>query len=299
MRKLLLAGAAAATMTLGGAANAAVVDSTPPGNSVIGAVDGWFDADVYLFASGATAIDVWFVGIEAGDRNSFTISGVAPTPGPVTIGPLSGPTGPFLSTLFGGSVVPTKSGTVTADPGLLDFRFLTTEPGPGSVINGANRPELSPPNFFATFGTCTEGAGPPATLSCTFDTTIGGGTPSGGRAVLLALDDGGAGTGLSRRAGHGASRPRLRLAAACEKGLTDTLLISMGRPSEGAAPFSCRGAEPQRAASSSGARIRKNSLSAARSSARPDEKGRLLSMLTRMWVASTATTPSMVKNGMV
>jgi hypothetical protein len=191
MRKLLLAGAAAATMTLGGAANAAVVDSTPPGNSVIGAVDGWFDADVYLFASGATAIDVWFVGIEAGDRNSFTISGVAPTPGPVTIGPLSGPTGPFLSTLFGGSVVPTKSGTVTADPGLLDFRFLTTEPGPGSVINGANRPELSPPNFFATFGTCTEGAGPPATLSCTFDTTIGGGTPSGGRAVLLALDDGG------------------------------------------------------------------------------------------------------------
>ncbi|MCU0984718.1 MAG: PEP-CTERM sorting domain-containing protein [Acetobacteraceae bacterium] len=186
-RKVLLAGAAAVGLAIGGAANAAVVGDTPADNSVIGAVEGWFNANVYLIAGGPTAIDVWYVGIEAGDRNSFTISGVAPTPGPVTVGPVSGNTG--LSDLFGGTFAATKQGTVTAAPGLLNFSFLTSEPGPGSVVNGLNRPELSPPNFFATFGTCSEGAGP--TLSCTFDTTVNSATPGGGRAVLLALDDGG------------------------------------------------------------------------------------------------------------
>jgi hypothetical protein len=185
-RKVLLAGAAAVALAMGGAANAAVVGATPADNSVIGAVEGWFNANVYLIAAGATAIDVWFVGIEAGDRNSFTISGVAPTPGPVTVGPVSGNTG--LSDLFGGTYNPTPAGTVTAAPGLLNFRFLTPEPGPGSVVNGANRPEMTPPNFFATFGNCTV---PGGDLSCTFDTTVNGSTPGGGRAVLLALDDGG------------------------------------------------------------------------------------------------------------
>lgn len=188
MRKSLLAGAAAIGLTLGGAAHAAPVvgatDSVSP-NDVIGSVEGWFNANVYLNAAGPTAIEVWYLGIEAGANNSFTISGVAPTPGPVNIAPPPGNTG--LSNSFGGAANPPQLvGTITAAPGLLTFSFSTSEGGGATVNNGANTPELVPPNFFASFATC-----PANLIGCTWDTTVNGITPGGGRAVVLAFDDGG------------------------------------------------------------------------------------------------------------
>jgi hypothetical protein len=184
MRTLLLAGVAATALTAGAhASTIGATDSVSP-NEIIGAVEGWFDANVYLIAGGPTPIEVWYIGIEAGDTNTFSISGVAPSPGPVTVAPLPGNTG--LSSLFGGTTAPSLAGTLTAAPGLLSFSFTTSEPGPGSVANGANRPEIVPPNFFATFTNCG-----PGLTGCSFDTLINSITPSGGNTVLLALDDGG------------------------------------------------------------------------------------------------------------
>lgn len=188
MRKFLLAGVAAAGIAVTGAAQAAPVigdtNSVSP-NEVIGTVEGWFNANIYLIAGGATQIEVWYLGIEAADNNSFTISGVAPTPGPVNIAPPPGNTG--LSNSFGGgSNPPVLVGTITANPGLLTFSFTTDEGGGATVSNGTNTPELVPPNFFASLANC------PATLiGCTWDTTVNGATPFSGRAVVLALDDGG------------------------------------------------------------------------------------------------------------
>jgi hypothetical protein len=65
------------------------------------------------------------------------------------------------------------------NPGLLSFCFSVNS-GADSVCNGANpSPVTDDPNFFVTFGF----GGDP----------IGGGTPSGGTVVLIALDDAGAG----------------------------------------------------------------------------------------------------------
>lgn len=186
MRNALLAGVAAIGLTMTGAANAAVIGETESlsPNDVIGAVEGWFNANVYLNAAGPTNIEVWYLGREAAANNSFSISGVAPNAGPVVIAPAPGNSG--LSSLFGGATAPVNVGTVTSLPGLLTFSF-TTDEGPGATVNnGANQPELVPPNFFATFANCGAGL-----TGCNFDTTINGVTPSGGNTVLLALDDGG------------------------------------------------------------------------------------------------------------
>jgi hypothetical protein len=188
MRKTLLAATAAIGVSVAGGAQAAVIGNTGSvsPNDVIGVVEGWFNANVYLIAGGPTPIEVWYIGLEAGATNTFSISGVLPSPGPVNVAPAPGNTG--LSTLFGGLTnTPTFINTVTAAPGLLTFSFTTSEAGPGSVANGANRPKLVPPNFFATFANCGAGL-----TGCTFDTGVpNGATPGGGNTVLLALDDGG------------------------------------------------------------------------------------------------------------
>jgi hypothetical protein len=184
MKKLLLAGVAAAAMMVATPnAEAAVIGATPGSgpnpNNVIGAVEGWFGANIYLFAAGPTVVDVYYLGMEAGFTNGFTLNG-----SPVITASQTGYQNTGLSTLFGGLTAPVSLGSTTINPGLVNFSF-TSVPG-GSVANGANGlPGIVEPNFFATFAnTMASGA---------FDTTINGITSGSGKVVLLALDDGGAG----------------------------------------------------------------------------------------------------------
>lgn len=191
MKKLLLATVAAAGMALASVgAQAAVVGSTPgPAasnpNNVIGAVEGWFGANLYLIAGANTMLDVYFLGREAGFTNSFTINGNTL----VTSGPPPASTG--LSTWFGGTTAPTLVGSSLTAPGLISFVFDVLSTG-GSVTNGSNLlpppgPGTGTPNFFVSL-TSTEIAGVPQ-----FDTNVNGVTPGSGTWALLALDDGGAG----------------------------------------------------------------------------------------------------------
>jgi len=190
MKKFLLATVAAAGMTLAAAgAQAAVVGTTPGGganpNDVIGAVEGWFGATWFLVAGASTVIDIYYLGKEAGATNTFMFNGTtfvdtSTTPNPVA--------GGGLSSLFGGPAVnaPLLVGASLTPVGLLDFKFTTTVPGPGSVTNATNTVPPIAPNFFSTVTTC--GA---SLASCAFDTTINGSTASSGNTLLLALDDGG------------------------------------------------------------------------------------------------------------
>jgi hypothetical protein len=199
MKKLLLAGVAAAGMALAATGvQAAVIGNTPGGgpnpNNVIGAVEGWFGANIYYSGPAGASVDVWYLGKEAGFTNTFTINGVAPSPGPVTVtqGPNAFPSNVF----FLGGVAPVLAGTLTIDPGLVNFSFSTSGPPAGSVLNGANLlpppgPGTGTPNFFSSFA-----SGPFPTVQPTatsFDTLINGSTSGSGQMVLLALDDGGAG----------------------------------------------------------------------------------------------------------
>lgn len=187
MKKFLLAGVAAAGLTLAAGAQAApVVYSTPPtgpgtsGNSVIGAVEGWLGATWYLIAGANTTIDVYYLGFEAGATNSFALNSTTYK----TVS--NGNTG--VSSLFGGSFAPVLVGSSITAPGLLNFSFTTSYLGPATVTNASNPLPPAIPNFFSTVTTCGANI-----MSCVFDTTIDGSTASSGNTLLLALDDGGAG----------------------------------------------------------------------------------------------------------
>jgi len=180
MKKVLLAGVAAAGLTFGGtAAEAATVGTTAANNGIIGVVEGWFGATWFLIAGANTTIDVYYVGVEAGASNSFSLNAF-------TFGPVSGDTG--LSSLFGGGTLPSLVGSSLTAPGLIDFSFTTTFGAGGVVTNAANPMPPTTPNFFSTVTTC--GA---VITSCVFDTTLNGSTASGGNTLLIALDDGGGG----------------------------------------------------------------------------------------------------------
>jgi hypothetical protein len=177
MKKLLLAGvAAAATAFAAPHAEAAYIGSTPLGNAkndvFVDAAnnqvprEGWYDANLYLIASGPVNALVELIGYENGNRNAFWMNGVQLFSWQGQAGTILSPTG--------------QSANVVLNPGLLDFKF-TTSGSVLDVVNGANRnPATDQPNFFVTFGV----AG---------DTTINGITASSGTVVLIGFDDGGAG----------------------------------------------------------------------------------------------------------
>ncbi|WP_144300071.1 PEP-CTERM sorting domain-containing protein [Elioraea rosea] len=173
------------------------IGATPgagPGNpnNVIGAVEGWFGATWYLIAGADTTIDVYYLGKEAGETNTFTLTGapgsIPPSVTVSTAGRVNSVGGP-TSSLFGGSVDPLLIGSTDVAPGLIDFIFTSTfGPGPTtSVTNAGNQEPPNIPNFFSTVTTCD------ALDTCVFDKDINGSTASGGNTLLLALDDGGAG----------------------------------------------------------------------------------------------------------
>jgi hypothetical protein len=182
MKKLLLAGVAAAGLALSATtgATAAVLHTTDGSNSVMGAgVTGWLGATWFLIAGAATTIDVYFIGIEAGANNEFFLNGTG-------FGAQSGDTG--LSSLFGGSSAPTFEGSSLTPPGLIDFAFTTDFFGPlATVTNAANPLPPSVPNFFSFVITCDPAA---AITACSF---AGGSSAFGGNTLLVALDDGGGG----------------------------------------------------------------------------------------------------------
>ncbi|MCU0986093.1 MAG: PEP-CTERM sorting domain-containing protein [Acetobacteraceae bacterium] len=197
MKKFLLAGVCAVGLSFASVANAAVTIGTTPGgganpNNVIGAVEGLFGADLYYFGPN-TQIDVYFLGFEAGARNSFSMTGLSGSVSVSTeVGPWSSTNNTGLSSLFGGGYAPTLLGTLDIEQGLLNFRFttnITTNPGGNQTVqNGANTGEMVPPNFFLTL----------AQNTASFDritpgNPANGSTPYAGKVALLALDDGGAG----------------------------------------------------------------------------------------------------------
>jgi hypothetical protein len=187
MKKFLLATVAAAGVTLSAMSAQAlpVVGTTPADNDVIGKVEGWFGATWYLIAGAATTIDIYYLGKEAGAKNTFVFNGTTFVDTNLTPNPT--PTG--KSSLFGGPVtnVPLLVGASLTPVGLLDFLFTTNVFGPiATVTNAANPLPPNTPNFFSTVTTCG-----PVLSTCAFDTTFDGSTAYGGNTLLLALDDGG------------------------------------------------------------------------------------------------------------
>jgi hypothetical protein len=177
MRKMLLAGVAAAGLTMAApTAEAAVLGQSGPNNAVIGdGLDGWYGATWFLIAGADTLIDVYYLGIEAGANNSFRLNAD-------TFGPYTGNTG--LSSLFGSGTAPVKVGDSLTAPGLIDFEFTTTFDGGGSVTNALNPLPPITPNFFSFVITCNE-------LDINLCDFSGGSTAFGGNTLLIALDDGG------------------------------------------------------------------------------------------------------------
>jgi hypothetical protein len=179
MKKLLLAGVAAAGLAMAApSAGAAVLGVSGGGNDVIGdGLTGWYGATWYLVAGANTTIDVYFIGVEAGASNSFRLNAF-------NAGPYTGNTG--LSSLVGGSVAPVLVGSNLTAPGLIDFEFTTTFGGGGSVNNSLNPLSPNTPNFFSMVITCG------AIATCDFS---GGSAAGSGNTLLIALDDGGGGGG--------------------------------------------------------------------------------------------------------
>jgi hypothetical protein len=172
MKKLLLAGVAAAVMALVAPnAQAAFLGVTPSGSAtndvfVDGPREGWYDANLWLIADGPTNALVELIGFENGFTNAFYLNGIQLFSWIGQNGTILTPTG--------------QSANVVLNPGLLNFKF-TTSGSVLDVVNGANRdPATDQPNFFVTFG-------------ATGDTTIDGITPDSGTVVLIGFDDGGAG----------------------------------------------------------------------------------------------------------
>ena len=162
MKRIVLAAAVVTALFLPGAdARAGSIGSTASNNDVIGVMEGWFGANLYL--TGPADIYIEFLGVEAGYTNTFTFNG----------DPKYTETG--LQQDF-----PAGTGGVTVNgvsAGLLNFSFSTNQST--SVSNGANvLPSANAPNFFITFG--HDG-----------DAVVDGVTPSGGQSVILAFDDNG------------------------------------------------------------------------------------------------------------
>ncbi len=161
MKKIALVAAMVLSLSTGAAyAGPIVADTSGPGNNVIGdGVWGWLGADLYLVGGSAWA-DVTYIGKEAGNTNTFSLTGAS---GSVNY-----------------STASTADGTTTAvllNSGLLNFSFTTNNPA-ATVFNGANvLPSSGGINFFVTF-------------KAPFDTSAG--NPGGGQTVWLALDDQGA-----------------------------------------------------------------------------------------------------------
>ena len=175
MKRLLTVVAA---LVLGaGAAQAGPVTYTTPGpgdtypNDVIGAKEGWLNANLYLVGGPAT-ITIEYIGREAGYRNEFFFNDTL-----------------LFTNNNPGETAPGASVTVNNVPsGLLNFRF-TVNNGAGGVSNlGVNSDSpAGTPNFFLSFGTFTT----PAELAAFKGDAVGGGIPGGGNMVIIALDDGG------------------------------------------------------------------------------------------------------------
>ncbi len=187
MRKLLLAGVAAAGLAMAATtgAEAAVLGVSGPNNDVIGdGLTGWYGATWYLIAGAATEIDVYFIGVEAGETSTFRLN----TEIFDNLGAgYTGNTG--LSSLFGGGTAPQLVGDSLTLPGILDFEFTTTFGGGGFVTNDANPlPQDGTPNFFSFVINC----GDDTLATCDFSM---GSSASGGNTLLIAMDDGGGGGG--------------------------------------------------------------------------------------------------------
>lgn len=168
-RNWLLAGVTAAGVALGGApAHAIYVGTTSASNNqVIGNMEGWYDADIYLYG-GPTTIEIQLIGSEAGATNKFFFQGSE-------IFSITG-TWPSGSGTYASPLGPTVSVTNVLS-GLLDFAFDSSITN-GDVANGSNvAPGLNRGNFFISFE----------------DTVLDGVTPGSGQSLIVALDDLGAG----------------------------------------------------------------------------------------------------------
>jgi hypothetical protein len=182
MKKLLLAGVAAAGLAMAApTAEAAIQATSPANNEVLGAgVKGWLGSTWFLIGGAATTIDVYFVGKEAGANNSFTL-------GTFTHNSPGSDPNTGLSSLFGGTVAPVLVGSNLTAPGLIDFSFTTDFFGPlVTVTNAANPLPPAVPNFFATVTTC-------GAISTCWGSAAASSYASGGNTLLIALDDGGGG----------------------------------------------------------------------------------------------------------
>jgi hypothetical protein len=185
MKKILLAGVAAAGLGFAApSAEAAPFVGTAPlgtqSNDVFDTkIEGWYGANLWLIASGPTTATVSLLGSEAGFQNRFNLNH--------TGGTLTYTTGPGANTdFFPGSG--TSITGVTLNPGLLSFNFIANLLGvPQQVNNGSNSYVSGSPNFFLTFTSAD-----PTQLG-SWDTVINGVTAGGGRSVIIALDDSGAG----------------------------------------------------------------------------------------------------------
>ncbi|MCC6163768.1 MAG: VPDSG-CTERM sorting domain-containing protein [Acidobacteria bacterium] len=156
MRKIALAAAMALSLTASAAYAGPIVPAqSGPGNDVIGdGVWGYLNANVYL-AGGPAYADVTYVGKEAGNTNTFSLTGAS---GSVNYSTASTGVGTTTNVLL--------------NSGLINFSFTTNNPA-ATVFNGANvLPSSGGINFFVTFQLP--------------------GNPTSGQEIWLALDDQGA-----------------------------------------------------------------------------------------------------------
>lgn len=191
MKKTLLAGTAALALALAaGSAQAAFIGQAPLGTQTNDVFDtppleGWYDTQLYLFAGASASVEVYYLGKEAGFNNRFSLTHTA--------GTLTFDTGPGAANnadyfLPPATPAPPLLGTVTLTSGLVNFSFVANLAGtPKTVTNGTNEYAPGKPNFFITFA-----SGDPFDLA-SWDTTVDGSTRFGGRSVIIALDDSGAG----------------------------------------------------------------------------------------------------------
>jgi hypothetical protein len=187
IKTTLLAGTAALALSFAaGSAQAAFIGASPLGtqsNDVFDKppLEGWYDANLYLFTSPSATVEVYYLGKEAGYNNRFILNH--------TGGTLTHDTGAGSGNNadhFPG--IPPLLGTVTLTAGLIDFSFIANLTGtPKTVTNGTNDYAPNKPNFFLTFT-----SGDPFALA-SWDSTVNGSTPFGGTSVIIALDDSGAG----------------------------------------------------------------------------------------------------------
>lgn len=182
MKKLLLAGVAAAVVGISATpAHALFIGTVPLGsqanNQVIppfSKIEGYYGANLFL-VGGPASIKVTFIGIEAGNTNNFLWNGSS------VFGGQTGQNGTL------GTPVGTNTTFNNVASGNLPFAFTTSVNGAaGNATNGSNiDPNLGKGNFFVTLGNCP-------TTAC-IDSTVDGSTPGGGQVAWLFYDDLGAG----------------------------------------------------------------------------------------------------------